>query len=427
MNFLENAREFIDRAAEHLKISEKETDALMKAQAKHEFDVEAGGKKYKAFRVQHNDARGAYKGGIRFHPDVDLDEAEALAALMTFKTAAVGIPYGGGKGGIAVDPKTLDEDELQELSRSYIKNLHDKIGVNVDVPAPDVNTNAQIMAWMADEYAIQTNGWEPGIVTGKPIEIGGSQGREVATSFGGVKVLCEYLKEHDHLGKKKTDLTVAVQGFGNVGYHAARQLHDEGFRIVAVSDSKGAVVARKEGSEEFDHEFNPEAVHVCRQEKGTVAGCYCVGTVCDVPNGHSIITNEELLELPVDILIPAALENQVTAKNAPNIKAKVVLELANGPIDAEGDTILEKANVVVIPDILANAGGVVGSYLEWVQNRQGLYWKEHEVLERIEEIINNAFHAIYHYCRDNSVSMRTAAFALAMKRVLDAMKLRGRI
>ena len=391
MTFIENVQAFVKEASEHLGLSEKQQEELLEPKYRHEFDVSVQGKKYKAYRIQHNNARGPFKGGIRFHPNVDLQEAEALAALMTLKTAAVNIPFGGAKGGIAVNPKELNEKELEELSRSYVRQIYQCIGPTMDIPAPDVNTNAKIMEWMTDEYGKLTGKLQPGAFTGKPLSAGGSEGREIATSFGGVQVLLSYLKRTGVLTDNTSEMTIAIQGFGNVGFHAAQLLHAEGFRIVAIADSKGAIVAQTDTSQVFDGEFDPDAVQKCREEKGTVAGCYCVGNVCQIPEDKQIISSAELLELPVDILVPAALENQITAKNAKNVKAKVVLELANGPIDAEADNILRKQGTVVIPDILANAGGVVGSYLEWEQNNSGSLMKEKEVLKRIEEILQKAY------------------------------------
>jgi glutamate dehydrogenase/leucine dehydrogenase len=496
-----------------------------------------------AYRCQHNNARGPYKGGIRFHPGVTEDEVKALSFWMSIKCAVADIPYGGGKGGVIVDPRKLTEKQLEELSRGYARAFAPFIGPDQDIPAPDVNTNGQIMAWMLDEYEkqlsvigyrssdlgrpvigssvsetdkLKTDKLEtenrkqktdnrisaPAAFTGKPIELGGSQGREEATGFGGVvvlKALLSKLKSEIRNPKSETNskfkilnskhfefrassfefsrqLTVAVQGFGNVGYWFAHFADAAGFKVVAVSDSKGGIYV-PEG-------LNPELTLKCKQDHGYLAGCYCVGSVCDIvtPNPKSeirnpkqiqnskfkiqnvsnfdirasnfktlkgtSITNAELLSLPVDILVPAALENTITGDgslrnfsqpiqvsqtsiHASKIRAKIIIEMANGPTTPEADEILNKKGVLVLPDVLCNSGGVTGSYFEWVQNRMGYYWTKEEMLGKLELKMQQAFSGVWdsfiHHPSSiiHSPSPRFSAYLLALKRILTAMKLRG--
>lgn len=371
---------------------------------------------FKAWRVQHNDARGPYKGGIRYHPDSNLDEVTALASLMTWKTALVGIPHGGAKGAVTVNPKELSPKELEAVSRSYVRRLFDVIGPKRDIPAPDVGTNPQVMAWMVDEYSKLTGHFEPTAFTGKPVEIGGSFGRDTATGFGGAIILREYLKmtnsKHQAPSSKPR---VAIQGFGAVGSAIARLLHGDGYRVVALSDSKGAI-------------HDPEGIDVeetvrAQEERGLVNQRPC--SLEEASGGKcKVISNDELLELDVDVLIPAALENVITADNAGRIKAKVILEMANGPVAADAEEVLAKSGVEVIPDILANAGGVVGSYFEWVQGLARFYWEEKEVMAKIEQIMVKAFRTVAEE-QSKGGTWREAAYRLAVKRVAEAMRLRG--
>lgn len=316
------------------------------------------------FRSQHNNILGPYKGGIRYHANVTLDEIKALSFWMSIKCAVVGIPMGGGKGGVIVDPKKLSENELERLTKLFAKAIAPVIGPYTDIPAPDVNTNGQIMKWIVKEYSknlkskiykLKPNEIKA-VVTGKPIVNGGSQGRTEATGYGGSIVLLTALK---NLNLYKKGMTVAIQGFGNVGYYIAYFLDQMGFKVIAVSDSKDGIYV--------EQGLNPEKTYDCRKEKDYLSGCYCVKSVCDIKMGK-IITNEELLELPVDILIPAALENVINEKNADKIKTKIILEMANGPLTLEADKILKTKNVAIIPDVLANSGGVATSYFEWYQN-----------------------------------------------------------
>ena len=359
---------------------------------------------FDGFRVLHNDSRGPGKGGIRFHPNVSLEEVQALAAWMTWKTAVVGIPMGGAKGGVICNPKEMSQQELERLSRGFIKEIAPHIGVDKDIPAPDVYTNPQVMAWMLDEYENITGRKEPGMITGKPIELGGSLGRDVATAKGGSIVVADACK---HLGINPKKATVAIQGYGNAGHNMAILLGELGFKIIAVSDTKGGIY-NKSG-------FDPLKVYEHKQKTKSV-----VGFLDSEP-----ITNEELLEVECDILIPAALENQITKENADKVKAKVIAELANGPTTPEADEILHKNGFFLIPDILCNAGGVTVSYFEWIQNRTGEYWSEEVVFEKLEKRMIKAFDDVLAICKEKKCHMRTAAFVLAMQRVAKAVELRS--
>lgn len=377
---------------------------------------------FPAYRVQHNNALGPYKGGIRYHPHVSMDEVKALAFWMTVKCAVINIPFGGGKGGITVDPKTLSEKELETLTRLFTQKLFYVIGPTIDVPAPDVNTNAKIMGWLVSEYEKEfksqneklktplTHTQLQAVVTGKPVENGGSLGRNEATGRGGSYAILHTLKK---LGKDPKGMTVAVQGFGNVGYFTAHFLSEAGMNIVAVSDSKEGIYVEKG--------LNPEKTLACKKEKGMLSGCYCVGSVCDVNQGKRI-TNQELLELPVDVLIPAALENVIIKENASNIKASYILEMANGPTTNEADVILEKNNITVIPDILANSGGVCVSYFEWYQNMHNESWTEEEVNNKLKTYMEKSVDDVFAAQEKNKVSLRDAAYAVALERVQSAWK-----
>ncbi len=362
--------------------------------------------KFTAFRSQYNNARGPYKGGIRYHPNVSEDEVKALSFWMAIKCAVVGIPLGGGKGGIMVDPKKLSPRELEKLSRAYVHAFYQHLGPTKDVPAPDVYTTPQIMAWMLDEYEKLVGEHAPGMITGKPLALGGSAGRGSATAQGGVYVLQGAMKK---LGKNPNETTVAIQGFGNAGSHMAKILSGLGYKIVAVSDSKAGVKAMS------NEQLAINNLEAYKHEHGSVQGFENTET----------ITNEQLLELDVDVLVPAALENQITAENADRIKAKVVLELANGPTTPEADEIMFKKGTLVIPDVLSNAGGVTVSYFEQVQNAYNYYWTEGEVLEKLKKIMDDAFEAVWTTKDKYAIPMRTAAFVLAVERIAEAMKLRG--
>jgi len=360
---------------------------------------------FQGFRVQYNGARGPTKGGIRFHPDETIDTMQALAALMTWKCALLDLPLGGAKGGVVCNPKEMSQGELERLSRAYIQGVWQFIGPDKDIPAPDVYTNPQIMAWMMDEYSKITGKSQFGVITGKPLSLGGSAGRGDATARGGWYTIREVAEECDIDLKKAT---VAVQGYGNVGYYAASLTKSLfGCKLVAISDSKGGVFCR-DG-------FDPEMV---REHKAKT------GSVTNFPN-NSAISNEDLLELEVDILIPAAVENVITEKNASNIKARIVAELANGPTTPKADDILRKNGVHVIPDFLCNAGGVTVSYFEMVQNLYMHYWDEREVHECLNNKMSTAYHSVLDASKKYNINMREAAYVVAIGRVAEAMKLRG--
>jgi glutamate dehydrogenase (NAD(P)+) len=359
---------------------------------------------FTGYRVQHNLGRGPAKGGIRYHQDVSLDEVKALAMWMTWKCAVVGIPYGGGKGGVIVDPKKLSQKELESLSRRFFTEIEVLVGPEKDIPAPDVNTNAQVMAWFMDTYSMHAGHTVPGVVTGKPISLGGSEGRNEATARGTVFCVIEAAR---HLGMELPKCTVAIQGFGNAGSIAAQLITDEGATVVAVSDSTGGI-------------HNPDGLDIKRvigwkKEHGTVQGF----------PGAADITNAEVLEIDCNILIPAALENQITERNAGNIKARLIAEAANGPTTPEADRILFKNSKFMIPDILCNAGGVTVSYFEWVQDLNRDHWSERVVNEKLKEIMVKAFQETLAIARRDQIDMRTAAYLLAVQRVADATAMRG--
>lgn len=359
---------------------------------------------FQGFRSQHNNALGPYKGGIRFHPNVTIEEVKALSMWMTWKCAIVGIPFGGGKGGVTVDPKKLSRTELERLSRTYFSMIAEIVGPLRDIPAPDVYTDSQTMAWFMDEYSRLVGYNAFGVVTGKPIIIGGSLGRETATARGLAFVVAEAVKK---MGIDIHKATAAVQGYGNAGAYAHMFLEEMGAKVVAASDSKGGI-------------HDPRGLkykEVDAQKKRT-------GTVLNFP-GTKPITNEDLLEMEVDILVPAALENVITDKNAKNVGAKIVAEAANGPTTPDADDILFKNGVTVIPDVLANSGGVSTSYLEWVQNLQNLYWTAEEVDTRLRTIMVKAFGEVWETTKRHNVDMRLGAYAYAINKVASAMKIRG--
>ncbi len=359
---------------------------------------------FTGYRVQHNLGRGPAKGGIRYHQDVSIDEVKALAMWMTWKCAVVGIPYGGGKGGVIVDPKQLSMRELEALSRRFFTEIEVLVGPERDIPAPDVNTTPQIMAWFMDTFSMHAGYTVPGVVTGKPISLGGSEGRNEATARGTVFCIVEAAR---HLGIELKKAKVAVQGFGNAGSIAATLMVEEGATVVAVSDSTGGI-------------HNPNGLDIAKvigwkKEHGTVQGF----------PGSKDITNPEVLEVECEILIPAALENQITERNADRIKARLIAEAANGPTTPEADQILWKKSKFMIPDILCNAGGVTVSYFEWVQDLNRDHWSEQVVNEKLKEIMVKAFTSVLAIARREQIDMRTAAYLLAVERVADAMEMRG--
>lgn len=362
---------------------------------------------FSGYRVQHSTARGASKGGIRFHPDSDENEVKALAAWMSIKNAIGSIPYGGAKGGIKVDPKKLSQRELERLTRMYVRRIAPIIGPDKDVPAPDVNTNAQIMAWIVDEYSALAGEWTPGVVTGKPIETGGSLGRNEATGRGLTYTLETWCEKK---GLAMSDLTLAVQGFGNVGSVGALLMHREGVKVIAIGDIDGSL-------------YNPNGIDV---EKAYVyANSHGRSLKGYEEEGATIIPNSELLKLPVDVLFMAALENQLHEGTMEGVQAKVILEGANGPTTEEADNYFEAKGIEVLPDVLANVGGVVGSYYEWVQNKTGFYWTEEEYNNRLRQNMRQSYEDVDAIRQEYQVTYRLAAYMLALKRLVAAQKLRG--
>lgn len=369
---------------------------------------------FTGYRVQFDDTRGPTKGGIRFHPDVSLDEVTSLSFWMTIKCAVAGLPFGGAKGGVIVNPKELSNLELERLSRGYIRAIADIIGPKRDISAPDVYTNATIMGWMADEYYQIMREQVPGVITGKPVHLGGSLGREAATGQGALYVLQQWATQH-HLGPGET--SIAVQGFGNAGYQFARLAQQAGFRIVAVSDSKGAIYA----SEGLDVEKIMQHKQTRRELKAML---YCDASVCEEAE-HDTLSNEDLLELDVDVLALAALENQITAENANRIQASQVLEIANGPVSSQADAILEARGIPVLPDVLVNSGGVTVSYFEWVQNRAGYYWSHDEVNTKLKAIMDKEANNIFGLSKQKAISLRTAAYLYGVQRIAGAIGEQG--
>jgi len=368
---------------------------------------------FQGYRVRYDDTRGPGKGGVRYHPHVSLDEVQSLAFWMTFKCAALNLPFGGAKGGITVNPKELSRMELERLSRGYIDAIADFIGPDVDILAPDVYTNAMIMGWMMDQYSIIKRQICPAVVTGKPVSMGGSLGREAATAMGAFFVIESTLPKFDcHPGTT----TVAVQGFGNAGAILAELLFRAGYKVVAVSDSQGGIYSK-----------NGLDIPSLRQFKDASRGVkalYCDSTVCHTA-AEDVLTNAELLALDVDILVPAALENQITEANADTIRAKLIYEVANGPITSAADRILTDKGIYVFPDILVNAGGVTVSYFEWVQNRSGLYWTLAEINQRLKLRIVEEAESIWLIARDLSIDLRTAAYVHALTRLGEAISAKG--
>ena len=368
-------------------------------------NMEAGGTRmFTGYRVQHNTSRGPAKGGLRFHPETDIDEVRALAMWMTWKCAVVNIPFGGAKGGVVCDPKALTRAELEDLTRRYTTEISLIIGPNSDIPAPDVGTNGQIMAWLMDTYSMHAGHTVPAVVTGKPLSIGGSEGRLDATGLGVVMVTEEAFQRQ---GKALNGATVAIQGFGNVGGAAARLFHKRGARVVAVSDVQGGV-------------FNPHGLDI----PGLVAHVARTGSVAGFAPSEPV-SNQEILETPCDVLVPAALQGQITGANAAHVQAKMVVEGANGPTTPDADALLHDRGILLIPDVLANAGGVTVSYFEWVQDIQSFFWSEDEVNERLGRILKRAFAEVWAAGEKHGVDLRTAAYIVGVARVAEATLTRG--
>jgi glutamate dehydrogenase (NADP+) len=368
---------------------------------------------FQGYRVRFDDTRGPGKGGVRYHPNVCIDEVQSLAFWMTFKCALLNLPFGGAKGGVTVNPKELSKQELERLSRGYIEAIADFIGPDIDILAPDVYTNAMIMGWMMDHYSIIKRQIMPGVVTGKPLTMGGSEGRDTATGRGAYYIILAMLAKFD---QSPENTTIAVQGFGNAGGAVAELLAHAGYKVVAVSDSQGGIYS----------ENGLDIVNIRRykQEHRGIQAIYCKDSVCDIAE-HKLITNEELLALDVDVLIPAALENQITVANADNVKAKYIFEVANGPITSDADRILEAKGIYVFPDILVNAGGVTVSYFEWVQNRNGLYWSLTKVHERLKEKMVTEAEKVWLIAQEFAISLRTAAYVHALERLGEALDAKG--
>lgn len=403
-NILKTTQTLIKEAGKTLGTSAEQIQKLLRPNAVHQFDINLGnGKKFKAYRVQHNNKLGPYKGGIRFHPNVDLDEVQALATLMSLKTAAVGLPLGGAKGGVAVDPKTLSSSELQELSRQYVRYLQPYIGPDKDIPAPDVNTDPQIIDWMVDEYGKFSDDKSHASFTGKSLHLGGSEGREAATGRGGVIALRELLKHENKTGQK---LTLALQGFGNVGsfFAVVAAIEQPHWQIVAVSDSSATL-------------YNSAGLAAHRLQEYKNAG----GRFSEWPGGDSkILDSQDLTKLEVDVLVLAALEDAITKDNMGQVKAKIIVELANGPINEEAQKYLTAQGVLILPDIIANAGGVIVSYLEWLQNKAGEHWPEAQVNAKLEEYMVKALTEVYKIASAQKLSLKEAATALALKKLVGS-------
>lgn len=368
---------------------------------------------FQGYRVRYDNTRGPAKGGVRYHPKVSLDEVQSLAFWMTFKCAVLDLPFGGGKGGITLNPKELSKLELERLSRGYIDAIADFIGPDVDILAPDVYTNSMIMGWMMDQYCIIRRHISLAVVTGKPLPIGGSVGREEATATGAFFVIESIMPKFKRL---PSETTVAVQGFGNAGAVLAELLSQAGYKVVAISDSQGGIYAKKG--------LNIPSIRQYKASSKGIKAVYCEGSVCNIVE-HEVLTNQELLALDVDILIPAALENQITEENVYDVKAKYIFEVANGPITSAADNILAARGIYVIPDILVNAGGVTVSYFEWLQNRSGLYWKLEEVNQRLKAKMVEETERIWSISQELDISMRTAAYVHALNRLGESLDAGG--
>ena len=407
-NAFSNVNRYFAKAAQVLALSPETAEQLMTPfrELRVECSIRMDDGKIRTFvgyRVQHDNARGPFKGGLRYSPDVDIDEVRALASLMTWKTAVVGIPFGGAKGGICVDPAQLSSGELERLTRRFVQGIHLVIGDNVDIPAPDVNTNAQVMAWFMDEYN-KFHGFHPGVVTGKPVDMFGSLGRDEATGRGVMIATEEYLRTQD---KKISDATFVVQGFGNVGSHSARLFHERGGKVVAIGDHTASY-------------YDPEGINIPAalawvKDRKILAGW----------TGAPSISRDDILYQECDVLVPAALGGIITAENAGRLKCKVIVEGANGPTTPEADDILHARGVVILPDIYANAGGVTVSYFEWAQNIQQFYWEETRVRSELERIMRRAFADLYSTAQSHHIDLRTAAFVVAIQRVAKATAQRG--
>jgi glutamate dehydrogenase (NADP+) len=419
MPLLDDIATRFDAALEHVDLSDDTVERLRYPSASHEVSIpvrmdDGRLRTFRGYRVRWDESRGPGKGGIRFHPNVDMEEVRALAFWMTLKCAALDLPFSGAKGGVTVDPKELSKLELERLSRGYIDAVADVIGPNVDIPAPDVYTNPMIMGWMMDQYRTITRRIQPGVVTGKPLSMGGSHGRSTATADGAFHVIEALIR---HVGVDADPPTVAIQGFGNAGGRLAELLHDVDYRVVAVSDSQAAIYCT-DG-------LDIPRVRAAKRGGGAVEDVYESGSVGVA--GYDVLEPEDLLTLDVDVLVPAALENAITADNAEAVQATAVFEVANGPVSADADGILVEAGVTVVPDILVNAGGVTVSYFEWVQNRTGLRWGAQRVADRLRERMVTEAQAIWRGHTELGATVREAAYVHALRRIDEAVGARGSV
>lgn len=417
-NTFDDALLNLDRAAEVVSVHQEVIDQLREHQEVLTISIpvrmdDGSLKLFTGIRARHNDALGPTKGGIRFHPEVCLDEVKSLSFWMTMKCALNHLPYGGGKGGIIVDAKSLSKMELERLARGFMKRCAHIIGPERDIPAPDMYTNATIMGWMMDEYSRMKGVFSPGVITGKPLTLGGSLGRDEATGRGAYLCIKQLEKKK---GWNNGDITVAFQGFGNGAQAAARLLHQDGYRIVAISDSKGGIYSN-EG-------FDVPSIMYHKAQHQKVAAVYCQESVCEEVDAQHI-SNDELLALDVDILLPSALENAIHEDNVGAVQAKYIVEIANGPVTPDADQALEKQGVQVIPDILANSGGVIVSYFEWVQNRSGDQWPLEKVNDRLKTIIDQSFDRVWDLAQDKGCALRSAAYAVALLRMDEVISAKG--
>jgi glutamate dehydrogenase/leucine dehydrogenase len=396
----------LEKVSTFMNLNQNEIDLLLKHKKVSSAMLNVDGKSYNAYRIIHNNALGPGKGGIRFHPDVSEDEVRSLSFWMSLKTSLMGLPLGGAKGGVRINPKEASEEEIEKVSREYIRAFHEVIGADKDIPAPDVYTNGKIMSFMLDEYEKIKNKHEPGMITGKPIELGGIKIRNDSTSKGGLIVLEEFL-----IKKNLQNIKVVIQGFGNAGNNIAKMLFEKGHKIIAVSDSKGGIYD--------DNGLNIKELLELKSNGKSVV---------DHPDSQRTLSNTEILELDCDVLVLAALENQITNENADKIKARNILELANGPITSDADAVLFKKDINVLPDILANAGGVVVSYFEWLQNKVGNIFEEEFLKQKLDEIMKNAFSEVYKFQeKNNELDLRSSSYVIAIERILAAEKLRGNL
>ncbi len=406
-----NCRSYLEILKDIAELSQAEMDLLKKPKRVFMFNVplkmDSGETKLlNGYRVQYNDALGPCKGGIRFHQEVNLEEVKMLAFLMALKCALLSLPFGGAKGGLEIDPTHLSKNELERISRNFIRATHNFIGPDWDIPAPDVNTNEQIMAWMVDEYSNIKGKFVPSVITGKPVELGGSAGRQTATAMGGAFILKRLIEK---LKLKPHNLKVAIQGFGNVGMNLAKILHNWGYKITAISNQNGALT-------------NPKGLDIEELIKNNQTNNQPLKL-----ENIELVHNRELLASECDILIPAAISHQITKENAADIKAKIILEMANAPVTTQAEKILQEKGITIIPDILANAGGVVVSYFEWLQNSSNDYWTEEKVFRKLEEKMDKAFDAVQKLAEEKNQDFRTASHILAVQRIISAEKLRGNL